>query len=161
MASTLTAEERAGLQQALRQARRSREWRRFRAILLWGEGASVAAIAVTLQVSRTSVYNWLVDWRQEGVAGLHEGVHPGPVRRLDPAGLSWLDALLQQDPQTYGYALTGWTIPALHTEVTKAGYTLSDHTLRRAVWRLGWRWKRPKFVLGRPDPAYAEKKSAC
>jgi hypothetical protein len=23
--------------------------------------------------------------------------------------------------------------------------------------RLGYRWKRPQYVLGRPDPAYAEK----
>jgi hypothetical protein len=72
--------------------------------------------------------------------------------------MAWLDAVLRQDPQAYGYALTGWTVPALHTEATRAGYRLSAYTLRRAIWRLGWRWKRPKFVLRRPDPDYAEKK---
>ncbi len=34
-----------------------------------------------------------------------------------------------------------------------------ERTVRRTLHRLGWRWKRPKYVLGRPDPAYAEKKS--
>jgi len=33
-----------------------------------------------------------------------------------------------------------------------------EHTLRRTLKRLGYRWKRPQYVLGRPDPAYAEKK---
>jgi hypothetical protein len=49
-------------------------------------------------------------------------------------------------------------VPAVHAEASKAGYQLSPYTLRRAIRRLDWRWKRPKFVLGRPDPAYAEKK---
>jgi transposase len=158
MASKMTDEERMGLEGALRQARRVRAWRRYRAVLLWADGQPAAAIAQALQVNVASVYNWLAAWRTAGLAGLHEGVHPGLARRLDAAGMAWLDALLGCDPQDYGYTLTGWTVPALHTEATKAGYRLRSHTLRRAIGRLGWRWKRPKFVLGRPDPAYAEKK---
>lgn len=158
MASRLSKEDRTDLEAALRRARRTREWRRLRAILLWDAEQSVAAIATTLQVSDSSVYNWLASWRSEGVRGLAEAVHPGPAYRLDAAGMAWLDALLRSDPQDAGYVLTGWTIPALQTEATKAGYALSEHTLRRAVWRLGWRWKRPKFVLGRPDPDYTQKK---
>lgn len=161
MASRLTDQERAAVRNALRQARRTREWRRLRAVLLWDAEVSVARIAEMLQVSDSSVYNWLAAWRREGVAGLAEAVHPGPAYRLDGAGLAWLDGVLRRDPEAAGYVLTGWTIPALRTEATKMGYHLSEHTLRRAVWRLGWRWKRPKFVLGRPDPDYAEKKSAC
>ncbi|HLV99124.1 MAG TPA: winged helix-turn-helix domain-containing protein [Ktedonobacterales bacterium] len=49
-------------------------------------------------------------------------------------------------------------MPLLQTHLTQAGYAISQRTLRRALHRLGWRWKRPKYVLGRPDPAYAEKK---
>jgi transposase len=158
MARAMTDEERAGLDGALRRARRVREWRRYRAVLLWADGQPAPAIAQTLQVSVASVYNWLVAWRTDGLAGLQEGVHPGLARRLDAAGLAWLDGVLRRDPQACGYALTGWTVPALHAEATRAGYRLSPYTLRRAIWRLGWRWKRPKFVLGRPDPAYAEKK---
>jgi transposase len=126
--------------------------------LLWADGQSAATIARALQVNVASVYNWLAAWRADGLAGLREGVHPGLAPRLDAAGLAWLDDLLGRDPRACGYALTGWTVPALHAAATTAGYRLSAHTLRRAVWRLGWRWKRPKFVLGRPDPDYAEKK---
>jgi hypothetical protein len=38
---------------------------------------------------------------------------------------------------------------------------VAAHTIRRSLHRLGWRWKRPKYVLGRPDPAYAEKKGVA
>lgn len=158
MGQELTDEQRKGLEQALRTTRRVREWRRYRAVLLLGDGRKTPEIAVTLRVSEASVYNWLAAWRARGLAGLHEGVHPGLAPRLDAAGMAWLDGLLRRDPQDYGYRLTGWTVPALHTEATKAGYQLSPYTLRRAIGRLDWRWKRPKFVLGRPDPEYAQKK---
>jgi transposase len=161
MAHGLTDEQRATLEKALGATRRVREWRRYRAVLLAGEGHAVPAIAATLQVSETSIYNWLAAWQAKGLAGLREGVHPGLAPRLDAAGLAWLDALLRRDPQECGYTLTGWTVPALQTEAATAGYRVSPSTLRRAMRRLDWRWKRPKFVLGRPDPAYAEKKKPC
>ena len=97
-------------------------------------------------------------WRHEGLAGLHEGVHPGLAPRLDAAGLVWLDGLLGRDPQECGYTLSGWTVPALQTEAASVGYRVSSATLRRAIRRLDWRWKRPKFVLGRPDPDYEKKR---
>ena len=44
------------------------------------------------------------------------------------------------------------------TELAAAGYAVSARTVRRAVHRLGYRWKRPQYVLGRPDPDYEAKK---
>jgi transposase len=158
MGHELTDEQRATLDMALGATRRVREWRRYRAVLLAGEGHAAPAIAATLQVSEASVYNWLAAWRRAGLAGLREGVHPGLAPRLDAAGLVWLDALLGRDPQECGYTLSGWTVPALQTEAASVGYRVSSATLRRAIRRLGWRWKRPKYVLGRPDPDYAKKK---
>ncbi len=74
------------------------------------------------------------------------------------AGEGLLEALLGQDPQACGHRATGWTVALLVGELTNAGYAGGDRTVRRALHRLGWRWKRPKFVLGRPDPAYKAKK---
>ena len=161
MGQELTDAQRTALRTALGATRRVREWRRYRAVLLAGEGRSAPEIAATLQVSEASIYNWLAAWRDEGLAGLREGVHPGLAPRLDAAGLVWLDGLLRRDPQACGYTLTGWTVPALQTEAARVGYRLSSSTLRRAIRRLDWRWKRPKYVLGRPDPDYAQKKRPC
>jgi len=117
-------------------------------------------VAQSLGCTETSVYNWTAAYRMQGAVGVAEGEHPGAVRRLDATGEAMLSALLQEnDPQAHGYRATGWTVPLLQTEVAARGYRASAHTIRRTLHRLGWRWKRPKFVLGRPDPAYAEKKS--
>jgi transposase len=46
----------------------------------------------------------------------------------------------------------------MRTELAQAGYAVGERTIRRALHRLGYRWKRPRYVLGRPDPAYAEQR---
>jgi transposase len=46
----------------------------------------------------------------------------------------------------------------LRDELAAADYVVSERTIRRTLHQLGWRWKRPKYVLGRPDPAYDEKR---
>ena len=43
-------------------------------------------------------------------------------------------------------------MPLLRAELEGAGYRVSGRTVRRTLHRLGFRWKRPKYVLGRPDP---------
>jgi transposase len=89
-----------------------------------------------------------------------EGAHRGAERRLDAAAEQALEALLAEgNPQAHGHAATNWTAPLLRTELAKQGWPASERTVRRTLHRLSYRWKRPKFVLGRPDPAYAEKKS--
>jgi transposase len=143
MPLTLSADERRALQVAQAHSHIVRHWRRYQAVLLRGEGMPVVTIAQTLNCTETSVHNWVAAWRAEGLAGVAEGIHAGKARRLDVAAEAALQVLLSEgDPQARGYAATGWTVPLLRT-----------------LHRLGWRWNRPKFVLGRPDPAYAEKKS--
>ena len=66
--------------------------------------------------------------------------------------------LLGENPQARGHRATGWTVPLLRTELAQAGYAVGARTIRRALHRRGYRWKRPRYVLGRPDPEYAEKR---
>jgi transposase len=156
----LSAKEREALRAALQQSRNVRHWRRYQAVLLRAAGMPVQQVAQSLGCTQTSVANWTAAYRRNGVDGVHEGMHPGAERRLDRIGESVLNDLLHEnDPQAHGYRATGWTAPLLRTELTRRGYRASLHTIRRTLHRLGWRWKRPKYVLGRPDPAYAEQKS--
>lgn len=160
MPLSLTAEQRAALQAAQARSRTVRHWRRYQAVLLRADGVPVATVARTLNCTETSVYNWAAAWRADGIVGVAEGRHPGKVRRLAPAAEEVLETLLVEgDPQAQGYAATGWTVPLLRTELAKRGWKAAERTIRRTLHRRGWRWKRPKFVLGRPDPAYTEKKS--
>jgi transposase len=154
----LTATEWAALDQAQHREPRVRHWRRYQAIRLLAHGEPADAVATAVGCGVSSVYNWLVAWKRHGLAGLAEARHGGRHQQLDSAGIGQLEALLATDPQQLGERATTWTVPLLLTQLQRAGVDVSEHTLRRTLHRLGWRWKRPRFELGRPDPAYAEKK---
>ena len=145
MTLAMTDEQRAELEGAVRTSRNVRHWKRYQAVLLRAAGTPVAVVAKTLGCSEDSVTNWTKAWQAGGLVGVREGPHRGATRRLDPAAERRLEEVLEEgDPQVHGYAATGWTASA--------------RTLRRTLHRLGWVWKRPKFVLGRPDLAYTQKK---
>ena len=154
----VTESERIDLEAAAAAEPVVRRWRRFRAVLLLAEGHAPAAVAHALQCSRASVYAWAARWRAVGVAGLREGDHGGGRVKLGAAGEAALEGLLASDLQARGHQATGWTVPLLRTELARAGTEVGERTVRRALKRLGYRWKRPQYVLGRPDPAYAEKR---
>lgn len=154
----LTESQRTVLEAAAAAEKRVRSWKRYRAVLLRGAGMTVASVAHTLECSQASVYAWTAAWRTQGVGGLCEGAHRGRTRRLDAGGEAALVGVLGEDPQARGHRATGWTVPLLRTELARVGYVVSGRTIRRALHRLGYRWKRPRYVLGRPDPDYEAKK---
>jgi transposase len=154
----MTESERSALRSAAAAEPRVRRWRRFQAVLLVGDGRHPTEVAAALGCSPASVYAWVADWRRGGVDGLREKPHGGGHPRLDAPGEAMVERPLGQDPQARGHQATGWTVPLLRTELRAAGYELSERTVRRALHRLDYRWKRPKFVLGRPDPAYEAKR---
>lgn len=158
MPMVLTDEQRADLEAAATAEKGVRRWKRSRAVLLRGEGMTVAAVATTLGCSEASVYGWTARWRREGVGGLREGHHGGGKVKLDATGEARLVTLLAEDPQAHGHQATGWTVPLLRGELASAGYAVGERTVRRAIHRLGYRWKRPQYVLGRPDPDYTTKR---
>jgi transposase len=160
MRLTLTEAQRTELEAAAAVETGVRRWKRYRAILLRGEGMSVVAVAHTLRCSQASVYAWSAAWRQAGGSGLRDGAHTGRKRTLDAGGEAVLTALLAEDPQTRGHRATGWTVPLLRSELALRGYLGGERTIRRALHRLGYRWKRPRYILGRPDPAYVEKRGS-
>lgn len=156
----LTAAQRTDLDAAMAAEQRVRRWKRYRAIVLRGEGLSVPAVARSLGCSQASVYAWSAAWREQGVAGLVEGPHRGGPVKLGATAARVLTELLATDPQTHGHRATGWTVPLLRTELAARGTVVGERTIRRALHRLGYRWKRPRYLLGRPDPDYASKRGA-
>jgi transposase len=154
----LSADERAALDERCATEQQVRRWRRYRAIWLRGEGQSVQEVADALGCHVSSVSNWTAAWRKQGLAGLEEGLHRGRKPLLEGPAVPLLEELLTSAPEAHGWQATGWTVPLLQAELARKGYPVSAHTVRRSLHRQHWRWKRPKYVLGRPDPAYAEKR---
>lgn len=159
--------KRAALAEAASREKRVRAWRRVRAVELLEGGRRPEEVAGALGCSRSSVYAWAKSWRERGIEGLAEAPHPGKRRSLDEGAERLIEELLQEgDPQQQqqqqqrGHRATGWTVPLVRAELEGTGYRVSERTVRRALRRMGWRWKRPKYVLGRPDPDHEAKKGA-
>lgn len=149
----LTEMERTQLVAAAAQEQRVRSWRRYQALLRLAAGETPEAVAAGLGCARSSVFAWAASWRREGLEGVQEPAHQGGLpRRLAGSGEALLSELLRTDPQARGQHATGWTVPLLRAELAAAGYGVGARTIRRALHQAGWRWKRPKYVLGRPDP---------
>lgn len=156
---SLTAAQRESLQACLQSPPSASFSRRALALLALDDGQSVAEVAEWLGVSRQSIYNW---W--QAFAASH-----GPEALLDGYGVGrptlWtprLERLLLQGldrrPDDFGYPGMNWTVPLLRDYLSnQANVQLSEDTIRRQLQRLGYVWKRYRYVLP-PDPEREKKK---
>jgi transposase len=154
----LTGWQRRRLERQLREAGEVRLYRRTAALLDLARGRPAAAVARTLGVSRQSIYNWVASYAAE-----HD---PRDLADADRAGRPsiWSDGLraalragLGQPPDRLGYPAVSWTVPLLREHLGRwSGRRPSDTTVRRELRRLGYVWKRFRYVLD-PDPEREKK----
>lgn len=159
----LTVEERRVLEQALRCAD-AFTLRRAQVLLASARGERPRRIADALGCAVQTVRNTLRAFHTEGLACLRQqSTRPKssqPV--LDPARCERLQHLLHQSPREFGSTRSTWTLDLAAEVCVAQGITaerVSDETIRRAMKRLGTRWKRAKHWITSPDPQYARKKS--
>ena len=150
--------QRRRLRQQLRTTPDARTYRRTLAVLELDRGRSAADIAVMLGVTRKGIYDWVGAYLEgrdpaslEGAGG--RGRHP----LLDEDQEHVLEALLAASPQDLGYPHVRWTVPLLREVLEIATeQRVSEDTLRRALHRLDYVWKRPRYDLD-PDPEREKK----
>ena len=154
----LTTRERRQMRAKLRQARDARLFRRTLAMLECDCGEPVSAVAELLGVSRQSVYNWIARFQEQGgPAELNDAPRSGRPARADETFDVLLRTLLMLSPERFGYHATHWTVRLLRDQLRKnLEQDYSDDTIRRGLHRLGYVWKRPRYVLV-PDPEREKK----
>ena len=154
----LSSSQRRDLRGQLRGARDASYYRRLLALLELDRGKSVAEVAELLHVSRQSVYNWahlfVTSPKHTTLRDHYGGGRPsawaGQLREL-------LRSSLERHPDEFGYAGVNWTVPLLREHLyDQGGRWLSDDTIRRELDRLGYVWKRFRYVLP-PDPEREKK----
>lgn len=152
--------ERERLEQAARSTRDKRAWLRMRALLLWDENQNATAVSRTLGVGRQSLYEWRSRYlERRDAADLLDRPKSGRKPSLSLPERERLAEILEQEPKEYGYQSYGWTVPLLLQHLqSHEGASLSETTLRRTLRSMGYRWKRPRYVLARRDPEREEKK---
>ena len=156
----LTTWQRRRLRRQLKATLDARLLRRTLAVLEFDQGRSAADIARMLGVTRQSIYNWAEAYTQgHGPEALRDRPGRGRHPSLDQDDVRLLEAVLAVSPQDLGCPHVSWTVPLLQEFLEVAvGRRVSDDTLRRALHRLDYVWKRPRHDL-EPDPE-REKKTA-
>jgi transposase len=154
----LTPAQRRRLTRERDRAADARVYRRAVALLELDRGRPAAEVAALLGVTRQAVYRWAADFARAGdPAALADAPRAGRPRVLDDEGLDLLEAVLGWDPQDLGLPHVGWTVPLLaRTVAIGTGREPSADTVRRALGRLGYAWKRFRYVLA-PDPEREKK----
>jgi transposase len=152
VALRLTARDRYTLSETARRSTDAREARRALALLDLDAGEAPIRVAARYLVSRSTVYEWAARWhdtdrpRGERLRDADRSGRPPDIR----AGVKeTLAGLMPAAPTEHGYRHPAWTTPLLLAHLKRQGVAASDTTVRRALHALGYRWKRPRFVLSR------------
>jgi putative transposase len=150
----LRKHHRVRIQKALARSRHGKYRDKCRAVLWSSERRSISEIAKLLGVAPTTVLRWIKDYIRFGFAGLAVGKSSGRPRKVDIEADAALHAALGQNPRDLGYRFTRWTTETLAEHLYRAVHVrVHPETVRRALSRLRYRYKRPKLSLGhKQDP---------
>jgi transposase len=157
-ARLLSIQERRRLIGQLRRTPDARLYRRLLAILEYDQGEPISCIARRLNVSRKSIHEWLGRFREDRCAtALCDAPRPGRPAMADGTFDVVLQSLLMVSPEWCGYRAKYWTVRLLRDQLRKdLEQDYSDDTIRRNLHRLGYVWKRPRYVLAQ-DPEQEKK----
>jgi transposase len=152
VALRLTARDRGTLSETARRSTDVRETRRALALLDLDAGEPPTRVAQRYRVSRSTVYEWAARWGDTGRPRgerLRDAARPGRPPEARDGVRAVLAELMPTAPTTHGYRHPAWATPLLLAHLRREGVEASDTTVRRALHALGYRWKRPRFVLSR------------
>jgi transposase len=149
------------LRQLARPRRRiSRITWRARVVLAFFEGETYRSIARRFGCAQHTIARWIRRFRAEGVAGLQNRPRQssGTGRRQKLLAV-FLPDTVRKSPRTLGLAQDRWTLQSLQAQcVRQTGERPSLESIRRALKRFGYSWKRAKRTVTSPDPDYERKK---
>jgi transposase len=132
--------------------------------LLWlHAGNTVEAVAHRLGVTRRAVYYWVARYHERRAVPVAERVRPDQRSGRPPEALRVAQKVIRQvwsrDPRRYGFRALVWTVPMLRCQIEqRTGQSVSLSTVRRALRRLRYRYKRPRLVLARRSPTWRQAK---
>src|ERR1051326_7097822 len=154
----LTRAQRRSLEHQLQQTPDARVYRRTLALLEYNRGRTLTEIALSLCVTRRSIHNWIAAYEQSHAPHvLADALRSGRPRLWSAEQQALLRTLLETSPDRLGYFAVNWTVPLLQEQIERAtGQRFSEDTIRRALDRQRYVWKRFRYVLD-PDPQREKK----
>ena len=127
------------------------EDRRMRAISLWQQGETKAAVARRFHVAPQTVARWVSQFRLNGTAGLKKAKQAGRKPKLDHKQREGLEELLLLGPQRMGYETPGWTCTRV-ADLIEGRFGVRYHNDH--VWKLlkAMGWTVQRRTGQEPDP---------
>jgi transposase len=153
----LIPEQREALEKA-RRIRTSNLAERCLAILLSDRGQRVPTIAASMGRHEHTIRSWLKAYLQEGIEGLKDTPPAGRTNRKEQTALTILPPVLVKPPSEYGYLEAGWSTTLWVDYLYRQGLEASESTVKRALKRGGWVYKRFAKTMPAHAPSSEEKK---
>jgi transposase len=153
----MSPEERKDLIREMKRERRPSGRLRMHIVLLRAEGLSPTEIARVLFCSRTTLYTVAHRFAREGRAAFSERKRRGPEPSIGETASEYIERLVEKDsPTEHGWLRSRWSCKLLAVELFKERFALliSRESVRRALHRLGFRWRRPRPIPPEKDSEY-------
>jgi transposase len=142
-----------------KKGRRASNEERLAAIQLYDNGLTADRIAEILNVSRSSVFEWIAKYREGGLAAISTKFASGRPTVLDDSEMVRLYVMINgKDPRVYSFGVALWTRALIRDLIKKAfGKDVSLVTVGRILTKLGMSPQRPLYRSWKQDPARVEK----
>ena len=151
---TLAPQERKDLIVGMKRESKPSRRLRMHIVLLVSDGYRPTQIARVLFCSRTTVYAVAYRFAGEGQEAFDDRQRRGPKPLLDDPASERIERLVEEElPISHGWLRSRWSCSLLMLQLFKERALLvSRETLRRALHRLEFRWRRPRPVPPATDP---------
>ena len=158
---SLTARERSELESIVARPQDARQLKRAQGLLALADGEPATHVARRLRVGRSTLYDWVASLRRcrtRPAEGLKDRPRSGRLAAVRQRLRRRLPELLKSRPADWGYRHAQWTADLLRDRLAREQMPASDTSVRRALHALGYRWKRPRYVLRRRPATWRQSK---
>ncbi len=150
----LLPEERKELIHLMKRERKPSRRLRMHVVLLATDGHSPTHVSRVLFCSRTTVYAIVDRFAEEGRAAFCDRKRRGPAPLLDDSTHERIETLVEEhSPTEHGWLRSRWSCSVLVLQLFRErAPVVSRETVRRALHRLNFRWRRPRPVSPSKNP---------
>jgi transposase len=159
----LSKEQKKELLLFMKRTRDKEEYRRAYAVKQKMDGIPYRVIAKDIGVNYRNVYDWIDNYRKDGLNGIRNKRKNGGRRAVLTTAKNKemiKDIVLNQSPTAFGYLKNTWSIRLLAAYLSSLlGMNVSRSQTWRIIHDLGIVYKQPKLELKKEkDDDYEEKK---
>lgn len=157
--SMLAVKQTEEIQEQMKRAKKTREYRRLQAIYLYGTGSSIEEAARITQFQDRSITRLYDKYLESGLSSLTDAPMEGRPRRLTAEQeLALKEVILNNSPVEYGFsAYYNWTATLAKEYIKQeygVGYSIKGVT--KIFKRLNLSYTRPTYTLAKADPEKQE-----